>query len=79
MILMEVYEGEYFMQGFNPFEETPLPIEKIFMDWNMMYPKPYNKNTVDAYTKTRIILMNGTEFEAQWFSRNFSRHCKDND
>ena len=23
--------------------------------------------------------MNGTEFEAQWFSRNFSRHCPDND
>jgi len=24
-------------------------------------------------------LMNGTEFEAQWFSRNFSRHCADNE
>jgi len=23
--------------------------------------------------------MNGTEFEAQWFSRNFSRHCGDNE
>ena len=23
--------------------------------------------------------MNGTEFEAQWFSHQFSRHCQDND
>ena len=67
------------MQVFNPFMERPLPFDKIFMDWNMMYPKSYNKNTVNAYTKTRIILMNGTEFEAQWFSRNFARHCINND
>ena len=67
------------MQSFNPFEERPLPIEKTYMDWNAMYPCPYNKETVDPYTKCRIVLMNGTEFEAQWFSRNFSRHCTDND
>ena len=67
------------MQSFNPFEETPLPIDKTFMDWDTMYPCAYNKETTDPYTKCRIVLMNGTEFEAQWFSRNFSRHCNDND
>lgn len=67
------------MQNFNPFDEKPLPIEKTFMDWNQMYPCPYNKETADPYTKCRIVLMNGTEFEAQWFSRNFSRHCTNND
>ncbi len=67
------------MQNFNPFEEKPIPMEKLYMDWNTMYPKSYDKNTTDPYTKTRIVLMNGTEFEAQWFSRNFSRHCLDND
>ena len=67
------------MQSFNPFNERPIPMDKLYMDWNTMYPKSYNKMTTDAYTKTRIILMNGTEFEAQWFSRNFSRHCPDND
>lgn len=67
------------MQSFNPFDEKPIPFDKIYMDWNTMYPKPYDKMTVDPYTKTRVILMNGTEFEAQWFSRNFSRHCPDND
>lgn len=67
------------MQSFNPFEEKPIPIEKTFMDWNTIDPKPYNKETVNPYTKCRIVLMNGTEFEAQWFTRNFSRHCPDND
>lgn len=67
------------MQTFNPFEEKPIPVEKWFMNWDMMYPCPYNKETVNPYTKCRIVLMNGTEFEAQWFSRNFSRHCGNND
>lgn len=67
------------MSSFNPFEQKPMPIEKTFMDWDMMYPNSYNKHETDPYTKTRIILMNGTEFEAQWFSRNFSRHCNNND
>ncbi len=67
------------MSKFNPFEEKPMSIDKTFMDWCMINPKTYNKFETDPYTKTRIILMNGTEFEAQWFSRNFSRHCNDND
>lgn len=67
------------MSNFNPFEERPIPIEKTFMDWNTMNPLPYNKYETDPYTKCRIVLMNGTEFEAQWFSRNFARHCSDND
>jgi len=67
------------MQRFNPFEEKPIPVEKWFMDWDKMYPCPYNKETANPYTKCRIVLMNGTEFEAQWFSRNYSRHCDNND
>ncbi|MBO5093193.1 MAG: hypothetical protein J6C33_02420 [Lachnospiraceae bacterium] len=67
------------MQTFNPFEEKPIPVEKWFMDWDTMYPCPYNKETVNPYTKCRIVLMNGTEFEAQWFSRNYSRHCGNNE
>ena len=67
------------MESFNPFLEKPQPLEKSYMDWDEMYPYSYNKHTTDPYTKCRIVLMNGTEFEAQWFSRNFSRHCKDNE
>lgn len=63
----------------NPFNEKPIDIWESFENWEEIYPKPYNKNTVDPYTKTRIILMNGTEFEANWFSHQFSRHCYNND
>lgn len=64
---------------FNPFLEKPMSLDQCFMDWETMYPKAYCKETTDPYTKCRIVLMNGTEFEAQWFTRNFSRHCCDND
>ena len=67
------------MQSFNPFEERPMPLEQLFLDWDQMSPCPYNKETTNPYTKCRIVLMNGTEFEAQWFTHNFSRHCSNND
>lgn len=63
----------------NPFNEKPRLIEKTFQNWQQLYPKPYNKREVDPYTKTRIILMNGTEFEANWFSHQLARHVSDND
>lgn len=64
---------------FNPFEQKSIKFDKVFTDWKGMYPKPYNKNEVDPYTKTRIILMNGTEFEATWFEHQFHRHEINND
>ncbi len=63
----------------NPFLEKSQGIEKALMNWVEMYPKSYNKCEVDPYTKTRIILMNGTEFEANWFSHQFARHTNNND
>ncbi|MBP3888007.1 MAG: hypothetical protein J6F30_10265 [Cellulosilyticum sp.] len=63
----------------NPFEEKAVPLEKTIENWNQIYPKPYNKNTVDPYTRLRVILMNGTEFEANWFSHQLYRHCNNND
>ena len=63
----------------NPFKEKPCSIEKSLQNWQQLYPKSYNKREVDPYTKTRIILMNGTEFEANWFSHQFARHTDDND
>ena len=63
----------------NPFLEKPCSILRSFENFRQLYPKPYNKNCVDPYTKTRIILMNGTEFEANWFSHQFARHVTDND
>ena len=63
----------------NPFNEKPKKLSDTLMDWRMIYPAPYDKRTVDPYTRTRVILMNGTEFEANWFSHQFSRHQTDND
>lgn len=63
----------------NPFNETGANLEKSLKNWCELYPKAYNKRTVDPYTKTRIILMNGTEFEANWFSHQLARHTADND
>lgn len=63
----------------NPFNEKGIPILNQFRSWNQLYPKPYDKCEVDPYTKTRIILMNGAEFEANWFSHQLSRHTCDLD
>ncbi|MDE5547865.1 MAG: hypothetical protein K2J30_02595 [Clostridia bacterium] len=63
----------------NPFLEKPICLFNAFENWKQLYPKPYNKHEVHPYTKTRIILMNGTEFEANWFSHQLSRHTEDND
>lgn len=65
--------------SFNPFNEKPEKSAKLFSDWTAIYPESYSKNETSPYTKTRCILMNGTEFEAVWFSHQFFRHCKDND
>lgn len=64
--------------SFNPFNEKPEKIDSLFIDWATVYPKSYDKNEVDPYTKVRCILMNGTEFEATWYSHQFHRHCPDN-
>ena len=63
----------------NPFSEMPINLLGSFQNWRELYPRAYNKQEVDPYTKTRIILMNGTEFEANWFSHQFARHVTDND
>ena len=57
----------------NPIKEKCKSLENNFLPLKKMYPKSYNKNTTSPYTKTRVILMNGTEFESQWFMHNFAR------
>jgi rubrerythrin len=65
--------------SFNPFIEKVPKVEKTFEDWKKLYAKAYNKNEVDPYTKVRIIVANGAEFESVWFSHQFHRHCENND
>ena len=63
----------------NPFEQKAGRPGSAFMSWKALYPKAYQKDETDAYTKVRIILMTGTEYEAVWFSHQFHRHCDNND
>ena len=61
----------------NPFTERPAPITSTFESFSALYPRSYDPKAVDPYTKCRIILMNGTEFEAVKFSHQMARHCAD--
>ncbi len=63
----------------NPFAQKPIRMEDGIMDWAALYPTPYDKQTVDPYTKARILLMNGIEAEAALFTHQFHRRCPDND
>lgn len=63
----------------NPFEQKPSRKAGAFQGWKSLYPKAYGKDETDAYTKVRIILMTGAEYEAVWFGHQFHRHCTDND
>ena len=63
----------------NPFEMRPGKKAELIVNWEKLWAAPYNKNEVDPYTRTRIILMNGTEFENVWFSHQLSRNLGDNE
>ncbi|MBQ2864263.1 MAG: hypothetical protein IJE91_02215 [Clostridia bacterium] len=67
------------MKVVNPFKEKSVKIEKTYESWKKLAATPYNPKTTSPFTKVRIILMNGTEFEANWFSHQFHRHCNNND
>ena len=57
----------------NPFELKPIDIESCFVDRNKLYGYSYDKYAADPYTKLRIILLNGAEYEQVWFGHNFMR------
>ncbi len=63
----------------NPFDTKPAPIERTFESFCELYPTPYDPRETDPYTKCRVILMNGTEFEAVKFSHQIDRHIADPD
>ena len=63
----------------NPFQLKPEKTADQFMDWQRLYPRSYDKMEVDPYTRVRVILMNGTEFESAGYSHQFHRHESNND
>jgi hypothetical protein len=64
---------------FNPLAETGLALDEQLRSWNDLNPEPYDPETVDPYTQTRVILMNGIEVESVMFSHQFARHTDDVD
>ncbi|MBO6088322.1 hypothetical protein J6P92_08275 [bacterium] len=64
---------------FNPLQEKGLPLEKQLRNWHQIVGKPYKKQEVDCYTRTRQILMNGIEVEGWGFKHQFNRFMHDID
>jgi hypothetical protein len=63
--------------AFNPLDETGIPVDEQLRDWSELNVDPYDKATVDPYTRTRVILMNGLEVESIIFSHQFARQTDD--
>ncbi|MBR2933630.1 MAG: hypothetical protein IKC33_04900, partial [Clostridia bacterium] len=63
----------------NPFELKPKKLDSYVVPLNKLFLQPYNKHEVDAFTKVRLILAQGTEFEANANSHQMARHTYNND
>jgi hypothetical protein len=61
----------------DPWREPGIPLEEQYRSWKQRIKAPYDKHEVDAYTRTRVILMNGVEVGAWNFSHHFSRSTDD--
>ena len=58
---------------FNQLKEKGMPLKKQLRNWHQIVAKPYKKQEVDCYTRTRQILMNGIEVEGWGFKHQFNR------
>lgn len=67
------------MAQFKLFEDKGTPIEEQPMSWNEMIKDPYDKNTVDAYTRARVILLNGVGNNTLLSSHAMARMIEEND
>jgi len=59
------------------FKDKGTPIEKQKFTWRDIVQKPISKLNDDAFTRIRVILMNGIEHEANRFSHFFARVNKE--
>ncbi len=67
------------MAQFRPFDLDGTPIEQQWMSWNEIVKEPYDKDAVDAYTRTRVILMNGIENNSVLTSHAMDRMIENNE
>ena len=61
----------------NLLQDKGVPISQQRFTWKDLVQKPISKMNVDAFTRVRIILMNGIEAEAGRFSHSCARMNKD--
>lgn len=57
----------------NPWQEKGIPLDKQIRSWKQIIREPYDKREVDAYSRARVILMNGIENEVWAYSHTFHR------
>ena len=57
----------------NPWTEKGIPLERQYRSWKQIVKEPYRKQEIEAYSRARIILMNGIEAEAGLYSHSFAR------
>jgi rubrerythrin len=57
----------------NVYSERGIPLEKQWRSFQEIVGKPYDKDSVDAFTRSRIIWMYGTETEQWYFYHNMAR------
>jgi hypothetical protein len=57
----------------NLFEEKGCPLDRQRFTWKELVQPPISKLDNDAFTRVRIILMNGIEMEALRFSHSYAR------
>lgn len=62
---------------FNPLREKGIPLENQLRNWAELNVKPYRKEEVHPYTRTRAILLNGIEVEAVMFGHQMARNTLD--
>jgi len=62
--------------AFNLFESKGYPVEKQIRNWKNIVHEPVSKLNDDAFTRVRIILMNGIELESIRFSHSCARMNK---
>ena len=62
---------------FHPFDPNRIPLEQQYRTWSQQVQPPYNKDTVDPFTRTRVILMNGIENDSWFFLHQWYRHTAD--
>lgn len=63
----------------NPFELKPKKLDDLIVPLSKIPQKPYDKLEVSPYTRVRLILAQGTEFEANWNGHQLDRRVYNND